>query len=345
MHYYIMNGLNHHYAILPVQKKELLGSFRASALDKIGLNMLYHCKGQEDGSVWSSWTPWGKCRKWRVEDPQPLMKRHRMCTAENINACITSTNESSTFEFQSKPCDVGSSYKVAYWSRWSEWTACVANGIGNQQRSRTCKGDREMAHTCVGPPNEDRFCLRTTIGNAPLLQFTVVNLNYRYRFVLQDPRKIYYYYNELIANGYSFLPVEGTSPWYDFTLDDVYGCISLAMAKHGRPGDVAVLKSDMVAGTGAAGGCFILWFHMYGIHQGSFSIHIRSQEKEEELFIRHGDQGKYWVPVALTINSPAQFELEIKATRGNGPLGDIAVDGIYYFSAKCVGNTSPRQSI
>lgn len=34
-----------------------------------------------------------------------------MCTAENLDACITSTNENSTFEFQSKPCHVGSLYK------------------------------------------------------------------------------------------------------------------------------------------------------------------------------------------------------------------------------------------
>ncbi|XP_057310200.1 uncharacterized protein LOC130648178 [Hydractinia symbiolongicarpus] len=298
--------------------------------------------GQEDGSVWSSWTPWGKCRKWRSEDPQPLMKRHRMCTAENIDACITLTNEHAPFELQSRPC-TGRNYKVAYWSRWSEWTACVANGIGNQQRSRTCKGDREMAHKCVGPPNEDRLCLRMATENRQTLNFKIINLNYRYRFELQNPRKIYYYY-ELIGDSYAYLPVDGTSPWYDHTTNTVYGNIGLAMAKHGRPGDVAARKSDMIAGTGVAGGCFTLWFHMYGIHQGSFSIHIKSQEREKELFIRHGDQGKYWVPVALAINSPAQFELAIKATRGNGPLGDIAVDGIYYYAAKCIGNTSPRQS-
>ncbi|XP_057309680.1 high choriolytic enzyme 1-like [Hydractinia symbiolongicarpus] len=45
MHYYITNGMDNHYSMLPVQKKEPLGSHRASALDKIGLNMVYHCKG------------------------------------------------------------------------------------------------------------------------------------------------------------------------------------------------------------------------------------------------------------------------------------------------------------
>lgn len=52
-----------------------------------------------------------------------------------------------------------------------------------------------------------------------MVQFTNVNFYYRYTFQLQNPRKIYYYYHELIVDSYSFLPVDGTSPWYDITKD------------------------------------------------------------------------------------------------------------------------------
>ncbi|XP_077868508.1 MAM and LDL-receptor class A domain-containing protein 1-like [Saccoglossus kowalevskii] len=107
--------------------------------------------------------------------------------------------------------------------------------------------------------------------------------------------------------------------------------------------DKARLASPSIRGNSKE--CRIsLWYHMYGEGVGSLVVFLRTSylNGDSGLQVLHnitGDQGDYWWPLDVTIESRSDFKIVLEAMIGSHYAGDIAVDDVS-FSGECIGGGS-----
>ncbi|XP_035827621.1 MAM and LDL-receptor class A domain-containing protein 1-like [Aplysia californica] len=128
----------------------------------------------------------------------------------------------------------------------------------------------------------------------------------------------------------------GTGPSKDHTVDATnQGKYIYVEASTGSAGDYAVLTSPVLPATSTSPRCFTFWYHMYGPDIGSLQVLSSAGKANSIIWQKEHTQGNKWIRASLTLHSTHDFQLYLKAVRGNGYLGDIAVDDIFLDSKPC----------
>ena len=63
-------------------------------------------------------------------------------------------------------------------------------------------------------------------------------------------------------------------------------------------------------------------------------IHRKNGE-DFELFSVNGAQGMDWVQHSMTVRDDDEYEIRFTANKGNGNLGDIAIDDVKITTGRC----------
>ncbi|XP_057377486.2 MAM and LDL-receptor class A domain-containing protein 1-like isoform X3 [Daphnia carinata] len=83
----------------------------------------------------------------------------------------------------------------------------------------------------------------------------------------------------------------------------------------------------------AEGVCFAFWFHMYGSTIGQLNVYVKPESKKmtelRPAFVRSGDQGDKWKQGYISLDRVTEnFQVVIEGVRGNGYVGDSAIDDV-----------------
>ncbi|XP_046984900.1 zonadhesin-like isoform X1 [Schistocerca americana] len=126
-----------------------------------------------------------------------------------------------------------------------------------------------------------------------------------------------------------------TGPSFDHTYGSGFGghYMYIESSSPRKENDFARLYSPVYGKEFADDGCFMFWYNMYGTTIGSLKIYVKPQSRPfKDLtpsFLKYGNQGARWIQGIISLTSINDtFQVIIEATRGNGFLGDIAVDDV-----------------
>lgn len=123
----------------------------------------------------------------------------------------------------------------------------------------------------------------------------------------------------------------GTGPYADYSSGS--GKFALAQATGHHNQDARLLSPTFNAGEY----CLRVHLHMYGRDIGTLKISaVLPDGTKQYLLNQSGQLPNTWYHVYSTLNSKTSFHLEIEVTVGNGDLGDIAVDDIYFYNGQCI---------
>ncbi|XP_045027231.1 MAM and LDL-receptor class A domain-containing protein 1 isoform X1 [Daphnia magna] len=89
-------------------------------------------------------------------------------------------------------------------------------------------------------------------------------------------------------------------------------------------------ESSTIADEGV---CFTFWFHMYGSTTGQLNVYVKPESKKmtelRPAFVRSGDQGDQWKQGYISLDRVTEnFQVVIEGVRGNGYVGDSAIDDV-----------------
>ena len=85
--------------------------------------------------------------------------------------------------------------------------------------------------------------------------------------------------------------------------------------------------------------CLNFWYHMYGTHVNRLNVYIKNPKATglgTPIWSKYGSHGDLWKPAHVYLNYRGPYVYVIEAVRGDGYLGDIAIDDITV-SDKCQG--------
>ncbi|XP_077865626.1 MAM and LDL-receptor class A domain-containing protein 1-like, partial [Saccoglossus kowalevskii] len=141
----------------------------------------------------------------------------------------------------------------------------------------------------------------------------------------RGPQSDYYYYS---------------GPPTDHTLRNENGQYAYIETKYPRKmAERARIASPSIKGSSV--GCRIsLWYHMSGNTIGSLAVLLRTSYSDGDSGLQvlkniTGEQGNFWWPLDLTINSGSDFKIVLEGMVGNTYYGDIAIDDVS-FSGECL---------
>ncbi|XP_031557254.1 meprin A subunit beta-like [Actinia tenebrosa] len=104
-----------------------------------------------------------------------------------------------------------------------------------------------------------------------------------------------------------------------------------------KEGDTAILRSKAYASTTER--CLHFYYHMYGKNIGSLSVThslISDPANEQELWKMLGNQGNAWIRADVQLPATSSpYTISFVGVRGNGYMGDIAIDDIYFTDGRC----------
>ena len=83
--------------------------------------------------------------------------------------------------------------------------------------------------------------------------------------------------------------------------------------------------------------CVVLWIHAYGNDIGQLKVVQSNSDGDKVIFGVRAQPTSSWYHGSGTVVSPnSQVTVNIEATMGNGPQGDIAIDDVYIYNGKCI---------
>ncbi|KAK0068562.1 MAM and LDL-receptor class A domain-containing protein 2, partial [Biomphalaria pfeifferi] len=127
-------------------------------------------------------------------------------------------------------------------------------------------------------------------------------------------------------------PTVNTGPTSDHTGSG--GFYIYLESNNGNQGDDAVLVSPVLPPSiGTA--CFSFWYHMYGANIGQLQLLTSIGGVTVVQWQRQGNQANRWLQASITLQSTTNYQIFLKAIRGNGFLGDIAVDDLVLVHKPC----------
>ena len=108
---------------------------------------------------------------------------------------------------------------------------------------------------------------------------------------------------------------------------------------YGTLGSKAVLESPKINFTGKA--CLQFSAHMYGDNIGSLNVFLHNDEQQHKLYTIKGEQGDIWQDIKLNIEHSrwmivGEISIIFEAVRGDGYMGDIAIDNIVITMDGCI---------
>ncbi|KAK1172074.1 MAM and LDL-receptor class A domain-containing protein 2-like isoform X2 [Acipenser oxyrinchus oxyrinchus] len=103
-----------------------------------------------------------------------------------------------------------------------------------------------------------------------------------------------------------------------------------------KVGDMAQLRSPLLAPTGPDGYCVAFWYHMFGATVGSLSMYLRRNMYESKTLVwqRRGTIEDEWQVAYRHVTLQDIHEIVFEATVG-GAAGDISIDDISFTSGSC----------
>merc|ERR1712181_49219 len=123
----------------------------------------------------------------------------------------------------------------------------------------------------------------------------------------------------------------GMGPTNDHTFGSWHGHFAYIEATDAKAGTKATLVSPKVRGVS----CLSFWYNMYGPNIATLEVTHRSHGRDFLIFTASGSQGMDWRQKRLTIGDDGEYELRSTASKGDGNLGDIAIDDVKITSGHC----------
>ncbi|KAK7111364.1 MAM and LDL-receptor class A domain-containing protein 1-like [Littorina saxatilis] len=133
-------------------------------------------------------------------------------------------------------------------------------------------------------------------------------------------------------------PSNGTGPMEDHTMGSAEGWYIYLETTSVKQGDRSrILSEPMIFNDSASmrGGprvCMMFYYCMHGKEMGALNVYQRDMSgqpvHDSLVFTRTGEQGTDWILAAITLQRLSHFAIVLEAVRGNGYLGDIAVDDV-----------------
>ncbi|XP_069106937.1 MAM and LDL-receptor class A domain-containing protein 1-like [Argopecten irradians] len=104
--------------------------------------------------------------------------------------------------------------------------------------------------------------------------------------------------------------------------------------------------ADLYANLGANSNTYCLSFayHMYGSNIGSLDIYYADYGQFVNIWTLYGNQGNFWQTAAVEIPPMTNGQVYITGVRGNGYMGDIAIDDVELKTGKCGCQGDPCQN-
>ncbi|XP_066507552.1 MAM domain-containing protein 2 [Hoplias malabaricus] len=101
-------------------------------------------------------------------------------------------------------------------------------------------------------------------------------------------------------------------------------------------GHKASLVSSVLRGSRGTQ-CLLFFYHMYGSGIGQLRVLLRSetQETDQLLWVRSGEQGMSWLRASVSYKFEHQHQIVFEATRGPSVRSDIAIDDIIFQKGPC----------
>jgi hypothetical protein len=128
-----------------------------------------------------------------------------------------------------------------------------------------------------------------------------------------------------------------TGPSFDHTLGTADGWyIYLETSFPAKPSDSARIYSDKINGNSV--NCLKFWYHMYGANIGSLNVIAQNTTDESLIWEKSSTQGNVWLEGNVNLDFADDYNLVFEAIRGDGDLGDIALDDISFASGYCPTN-------
>jgi hypothetical protein len=121
-----------------------------------------------------------------------------------------------------------------------------------------------------------------------------------------------------------------TGPFLDCNLKPGW----IAYANSSYSGNRARLTSPFVNSSERV--CVSFCYHMFGEQVGSLELHVLENGSEQVLWSRSGNQGNTWYHAQLPVTNNKSFRLAFTSIRGEGALGDVAIDSVKVQNDDCV---------
>lgn len=81
--------------------------------------------------------------------------------------------------------------------------------------------------------------------------------------------------------------------------------------------------------------CMRFFVNMYGVNTGKLEAFVITDGTKKRVLSKNGDQGRLWFEERISLPVNTIFNVELKATKGNGSASDIAIDEIKVEEGTC----------
>ena len=78
-------------------------------------------------------------------------------------------------------------------------------------------------------------------------------------------------------------------------------------ASQRHPGDKARILSELIESNETT--CFQIWYHMHGVHIGSLSVYLSTNQSEKLVWRQSGDKGNRWRFGQAALYSPGRYKV------------------------------------
>ncbi|GAB1603853.1 MAM and LDL-receptor class A domain-containing protein 2-like isoform X2, partial [Argonauta hians] len=120
-----------------------------------------------------------------------------------------------------------------------------------------------------------------------------------------------------------------TGPQRDHTTNKTTGHFLITNAMKGRPGDEAKVTFPSIKVSRRSS--FRFYYYMYGMDIESLRVEI----KGAQLWSEFGAKTQFWYLGCVNLPLDEDINIDVIATRGMGPLGDIAIDDVSVSPSPC----------
>ncbi|KAL8608892.1 hypothetical protein ACOMHN_065230 [Nucella lapillus] len=100
-----------------------------------------------------------------------------------------------------------------------------------------------------------------------------------------------------------------------------------------RSGDVAWLVSQTFRPSQSR--CMKFWYHMNGANIGALHVLVQVGSSNYTVWSQRGDKGDKWIFAQAPVVANLDYHVVFVGIRGNGPMGDIALDDIAFTNTRC----------
>nr|KAG5689549.1 hypothetical protein BaRGS_022052 [Batillaria attramentaria] len=127
-----------------------------------------------------------------------------------------------------------------------------------------------------------------------------------------------------------------TGPKFDHTQGNIQGYYIYIETSGHNVNDSARLVSPTFSSQGVS--CATFWYNMYGSHVNRLSMYLgMASSATTQMWTKSGNQGASWHRAEVELGSVTNGKLVFEALRGNGYMGDIALDDIVVYQGNCPG--------